>query len=92
MSIYTDTWLCLVQLQFVPQLLHWVALLNNNSETPAYKQLDLGSIAIAGHSRGGKMAALAFATGALISVTTVQPFSIMIHTCEDMCIEGKWGL
>ena len=52
-----------MQAQFLGPLLDWLAAQNNDSSSPAHGMLDLKSVAVAGHSRGGKIAALHYASG-----------------------------
>jgi hypothetical protein len=52
-----------LQVHFLPKILEWLKGLNELPGTPALGKLDAGRIAVAGHSRGGKLAALHFASG-----------------------------
>jgi hypothetical protein len=53
-----------VQLSALPQLLQWLSAQNNDSSNELlHNRLDMARVAVAGHSRGGKLAALQFAKG-----------------------------
>jgi hypothetical protein len=51
---------CLACLVWLPGYLQWVADQNDNTASPMYGLADVGRMAVGGHSRGGKLAALAF--------------------------------
>jgi predicted dienelactone hydrolase len=54
-----------VQLSALPQLLQWLSAQNDDSSNELlHSRLDMARVAVAGHSRGGKLAALQFAQGA----------------------------
>ncbi|KAK9817015.1 hypothetical protein WJX72_008340 [[Myrmecia] bisecta] len=46
------------EVQFLDQLIDWVAQQNDTPNTPLSGLVDISKIAVAGHSRGGKLAAL----------------------------------
>ena len=52
-----------LQVQFLPRILEWLKEVNELPGTPAHGKLDASRVAVAGHSRGGKIAALHFASG-----------------------------
>ena len=54
--------ICL-QLQFMPAILEWAERASSTGGTPASGRIDTKRAAVAGHSRGGKLAALQFASG-----------------------------
>ncbi|KAL4447405.1 hypothetical protein ABPG75_004624 [Micractinium tetrahymenae] len=49
------------ELHLFPELIQWLNDQSVDPGNPLYGQVDLGRLATAGHSRGGKLAALAFA-------------------------------
>lgn len=56
-----------LQLQFLPAILNWTAQLSDATGNPASGRLDTTRVAVAGHSRGGKLAALHYAHGEHLS-------------------------
>jgi acetyl esterase/lipase len=53
-----------MQLSALPQLLQWLSAQNDDSSNELlHNRLDMARVAVAGHSRGGKLAALQFAQG-----------------------------
>lgn len=49
------------ELALLPRLLAWLSAASADAASPLHAQLDLGQLLTAGHSRGGKLAALALA-------------------------------
>lgn len=60
-------------------------MINKNMTSPAYKKLDLTRLAVAGHSRGGKMAALHFATGKHVLPHQEAIYNHVIAECSMPC-------
>ncbi|EFN59881.1 hypothetical protein CHLNCDRAFT_153950 [Chlorella variabilis] len=48
------------EVQLFPYLLQWVADQGDDPASPLYGRADMASVAVGGHSRGGKLATLAF--------------------------------
>ena len=66
------THVCL-QLTFLAQIYDWLEKQQQQPGSDLTGALDLSNVALAGHSRGGKLAALQFANGRV-------PLSIVLQT------------
>lgn len=55
--------MCALQLTFLGQIYEWLDKGRQQPDSVLAGALDLSNVALAGHSRGGKLAALQFANG-----------------------------
>ena len=87
-TLVVDRNLCmssLLQLTFLSPLLDWLEEQNSTAGGFAEGLLDLTRLATAGHSRGGKLATLHFASALRPCARTC----VDLHLPEDPCIYGR---
>jgi len=63
----------MIEVQFIPRILSFLAGEATNSTSPLYNRVDVSRVGLMGHSRGGKLAALALAFGVHLPDQTPLP-------------------
>jgi len=77
-----------IEVQFLSKILEWLKGVNKLPGTPAEGKLDANRIAVAGHSRGGKLAALHFGSGekSIFGAFLVDPVDCTCFApCSSAC-------
>jgi predicted dienelactone hydrolase len=79
-----------MQIAALPQLLQWLSAQNSDSSNQLlHNRLDMSRVAVAGHSRGGKLAALQYAQGKGIAVVLYicfVCFAVLVSTRLECCV------
>ena len=85
-----------LQMPAFEPLLDWLVGQSDNASSPLYGLVDMEQLAVAGHSRGGKLAALLFAgAGGLFpgrhTRTTYPPRPRALRLCVGTCLWAAWA-